>query len=394
MVNFTRSTQRAMVRLIMAFALAALSLPGLVEAAPIHQAAKNGDVDKVRRVIEEGADPNALDREGGTALHWAVAKKHADVARVLVKAGAKPGLAGGMGKGNSPLELARALGEWEVVSAIREARESADTTAANDGVRRSDGGDTAQANLENPVTRGGKVSGALEALRTQVTRFARAHSMQTYSVDSRIDAFMVALARTYGRLAEKASRCSEADETAVVEHYDEIFAGLGKEFTYRQYYWDETRTIGGYQEQMKTNEMTDLASVYGRGGAYTRAGGSNDPHGHVSDTPNTAPFVQGREMIHGFQEVDCQAFSAQLRTQGKEGDVIDIPETDEVDADTQLRVIADFLAVREKPTQDAAVVSELTKGREVEVIEGGSSWVKIRVVWGDVTGYVQLASLR
>jgi hypothetical protein len=56
---------------------------------PLHTAAQAGDGDAVRKLLEEGADPNA--REPGdntTPLHWAAAAKHVEIARALLDAGA------------------------------------------------------------------------------------------------------------------------------------------------------------------------------------------------------------------------------------------------------------------------------------------------------------------
>ncbi len=55
----------------------------------MHEAAKRGDLDAVRLLLEHGADPNA--REPGdntTPLHWAAAHGHVDVVRALLDAGA------------------------------------------------------------------------------------------------------------------------------------------------------------------------------------------------------------------------------------------------------------------------------------------------------------------
>ena len=49
----------------------------------------------------------------------------------------------------------------------------------------------------------GSAKEALETLRSQATRVSRAYSGQVYGAGTPIDGFMVALARTYGRLAEK-----------------------------------------------------------------------------------------------------------------------------------------------------------------------------------------------
>src|SRR4249919_1973402 len=56
---------------------------------PLHAAAQSGDVDAVRRLLADGADPNA--REAGdntTPLHWAAAAKHVEAVRALLDAGA------------------------------------------------------------------------------------------------------------------------------------------------------------------------------------------------------------------------------------------------------------------------------------------------------------------
>ena len=56
---------------------------------PLHTAAQSGDVDAVRRLLADGADPNA--REAGdntTPLHWAAAAKHVEAVRALLDAGA------------------------------------------------------------------------------------------------------------------------------------------------------------------------------------------------------------------------------------------------------------------------------------------------------------------
>ena len=51
-------------------------------------AAMQGDRDAVRLLIAQGADVNAAQGDGMTALHWAAFKDDVDMARVLIKAGA------------------------------------------------------------------------------------------------------------------------------------------------------------------------------------------------------------------------------------------------------------------------------------------------------------------
>jgi ankyrin repeat protein len=52
----------------------------------LRQAASTGNVAQVHELLASGADPNAADVEGWTALHWAC--NQAEVARVLLDAGA------------------------------------------------------------------------------------------------------------------------------------------------------------------------------------------------------------------------------------------------------------------------------------------------------------------
>ena len=53
---------------------------------PLMTAARSGSLETIARLLEHGADINAVEHEHGqTALMWAVAQQHADVARVLIE---------------------------------------------------------------------------------------------------------------------------------------------------------------------------------------------------------------------------------------------------------------------------------------------------------------------
>ena len=61
-------------------------------------ASMNNDIDEVKRLLEAGADVNAPDEDGDTALMWAVFKGHKDVVKVLLTAGANPKMLDSKGK--------------------------------------------------------------------------------------------------------------------------------------------------------------------------------------------------------------------------------------------------------------------------------------------------------
>jgi ankyrin repeat protein len=54
------------------------------------EAVEGRDASKVRTVLEQGADVNAVGREGMTPLFWALAKQNLDGFKVLLEAGADP----------------------------------------------------------------------------------------------------------------------------------------------------------------------------------------------------------------------------------------------------------------------------------------------------------------
>jgi ankyrin repeat protein len=92
-----------------------------VESEPdlpeLHRAAGKGDLSAVARLLEEGADANAGDRDGWTPLHWAAHEGHDDVVKLLLSKGASPhaaakelgGLAGLFWPGRAP---AGSPAEW------------------------------------------------------------------------------------------------------------------------------------------------------------------------------------------------------------------------------------------------------------------------------------------
>ncbi|HIX89107.1 MAG TPA: ankyrin repeat domain-containing protein [Candidatus Akkermansia intestinavium] len=98
-------------------------------ASPLHEAAFQGRVDEVRRLLEAGADPHARSFTGETPLHLAALAGRADVVRLLLDKGADPRADSSRG---TPLHRAAEGGAAEVVELLLNAGASVQAPATGD----------------------------------------------------------------------------------------------------------------------------------------------------------------------------------------------------------------------------------------------------------------------
>lgn len=102
-------------------ALCMVALLGAVtQDSPIADAAMRGDAEAVRELVRQGADVNAAQGDGMTALHWAAANGDFELAKLLMYAGAHLEAVTRHGS-HTPLHVAAASGRGEVVRALVEA---------------------------------------------------------------------------------------------------------------------------------------------------------------------------------------------------------------------------------------------------------------------------------
>ena len=111
--------------------VAALSMSALILAAPadtpVADAAMRGDLEGLRALLKQGADVNAAQGDGMTALHWAAFKDDVEMAEILTYAGANLAAVTRV-NAISPLFLAAQNGSATMVETLLEA--GADANAA------------------------------------------------------------------------------------------------------------------------------------------------------------------------------------------------------------------------------------------------------------------------
>lgn len=88
----------------------------VVALTPVVDAVKAGDVERLRALVAAGADVNAAEGDGATALHWAAYGNDEALVETLLAAGARADAANDLGI--TPLHLAAANGHAGVVSRL------------------------------------------------------------------------------------------------------------------------------------------------------------------------------------------------------------------------------------------------------------------------------------
>ena len=100
-------------------ALMGLMFGAVAAECPLCKAASKGNLAEVKRLITAGADLNALDSYGATALHRAAIKNRPKIAKMLLAAGADVDV--NSSRGHTALHWATQSGNAEVVKVLLDA---------------------------------------------------------------------------------------------------------------------------------------------------------------------------------------------------------------------------------------------------------------------------------
>lgn len=120
-------TRHSSFRPALAIGLCLISIsPGAALDAPLADAAEKADWSKVRTLLKEKAVANAVQKDGMSALHWAVHHDDFEITKLLLAAGAKAAAENRYGV--TPLSLACTNGNADVIKALLSAGADANTT--------------------------------------------------------------------------------------------------------------------------------------------------------------------------------------------------------------------------------------------------------------------------
>ena len=83
-------------KLVLVFLLT-IATASAANRPPLVDAAKNGDKEALRTLLQKGANANTPEGDGSTALHWASYRDDIETADLLIRAGAKVNAANDLG---------------------------------------------------------------------------------------------------------------------------------------------------------------------------------------------------------------------------------------------------------------------------------------------------------
>src|SRR5262245_8477970 len=106
--------------LLLGLVLAFGTVGALQSKSPVADAAERGDIEAVRTLLRDGADVNAAQGDGMTALHWAALNGDLKTMNVLLYAGATSEPLTRIGR-FTPLHLASSRGHGAAVVRLLEA---------------------------------------------------------------------------------------------------------------------------------------------------------------------------------------------------------------------------------------------------------------------------------
>ena len=125
-----------MMKRIAVHLMVALGMSAMLSAAPggspIADAAMKSDLAAIRTLIKQGADVNAARGDGMSGLHWAAEKNHAEIASLLVYAGANTAAVTRIGQ-YTPLHVAARAASPAVVEVLLKAGAAVDAKANPSG---------------------------------------------------------------------------------------------------------------------------------------------------------------------------------------------------------------------------------------------------------------------
>jgi ankyrin repeat protein len=115
-------------------AVAALPASQAAVVTPVVDAAEDGDLDGLRRLLRAGADVNETQGDGRTALHFAADEGNLELVELLLAAGANVHAGTRIG-GYTALHMASRNGHADVVRALLEAHADPEVMTTNSGVQ-------------------------------------------------------------------------------------------------------------------------------------------------------------------------------------------------------------------------------------------------------------------
>ena len=83
----------------------------------IHACAQRGDLEGLRRALDEGSDVHARDQDGVTPLHWAAINGHYECCQLLLSRGADVNITGGTLRA-TPMHWCTRQGQVQVMSLL------------------------------------------------------------------------------------------------------------------------------------------------------------------------------------------------------------------------------------------------------------------------------------